>query len=177
MKKQWVLVTVIVALLTGGAWLGLKLSPDMFPVEVGSRAPDFTAVDLATGDTVGMDDLRGKVVLLNIWATWCAPCREEMPSMQRLYEQYRERGLRVVAVSVDVGGPQVVRDFQRQMSLTFDIWHDQSTEIQRIYQTTAVPESFVIDRRGLIVKKAIGAHDWVSTVNRGLIERLLAQRS
>lgn len=175
MRKQWFIVALVVGVLTAGAWLGLRLAPDIFPVEVGSQAPDFQAVDLATGDTVEMESLRGQVVLLNIWATWCAPCREEMPSMQRLHEQYRERGLRVVAVSVDVGGPDVVRDFQRQMGLTFEIWQDQTQQIQRIYQTTAVPESFVINRRGEIVKKLIGPHDWTSGVNSRLIERLLRQ--
>jgi len=176
MRKQWTLVGIIVALLCGGAFLGVRLAPEIFPVEVGSRAPDFHAVDLATGDSVQLSDYRGEIVLINIWATNCAPCRDEMPSIQRLYERYRDQGLRVLAVSVDVAGPDVVRAFQREFGLTFNVLHDRSGAIERIFQTTGVPESFVLNHEGRIVKKLIGEHDWASTTNRELIRRLLEQR-
>jgi len=176
MRKQWTIVGVIVALLGIGAFFGVRLAPDIFPVEVGSRAPEFHAVNLATGDSVKLSDYRGEVVLINIWATWCAPCRDEMPSIQRLYEEYRGQGLRVLAVSIDEAGPDVVRAFQREFGLTFDILHDRSRAIERIYQTTGVPESFVLNHDGRIVKKLIGEHDWASPTNRDLIQRLLTQR-
>ncbi len=176
MKKQWMIVGVAVALLTGGAVLGVRIAPDIFPVEVGGRAPEFRAVDLASGDTVSLADYRGQVVLLNIWATWCEPCRVEMPSIERLHRAYQDRGLRILAVSIDEAGPDVVRDFQRELGLTFPILHDQSRAIERIYQTTGVPETYVIDRAGRIAKRSIGYHDWASRINRDLIERLLARR-
>jgi cytochrome c biogenesis protein CcmG, thiol:disulfide interchange protein DsbE len=177
MKKQWLIVAAIVGILVSGAILGLKLAPDIFPVEVGARAPSFTAVDLATGDTVTMDDLRGQVVLLNIWATWCAPCREEMPSMQRLHQELGPEGLRIIAVSIDEADSSAVTAFQREFRLTFPIWHDRSRAIERIYQTTGVPESFVVDRSGRIQKRVIGAAAWDAPVNKSLIRRLLAQRA
>ena len=176
MKKQWIIVLVVVGVLTAGAVMAVKLSPDIFPVEVGSRAPDFGAVDLATGDTVTLASYRGQVVLLNVWATWCEPCRVEMPSMERLYQELGPQGLRIVAISIDEAGPDVVREFQRELGLTFQILHDRSRAIERIYQTTGVPESFVLNREGRIMKKVIGAVDWDSPVNRDLIRRLLAQR-
>lgn len=176
MKKQWFIVTLVVGLLSAGAYLGLKLSPDIFPVEVGSRAPNFKAVDIETGDTVSLDQYRGQVVLLNVWATWCAPCREEMPSIERLHRQLADSGLKIVAVSVDEGDVAVVKAFQREFGLTFRILHDRARTIDRIYQTTGWPETFILNRDGLIVKKRIGADAWDAPVNRDLIRRLLAQR-
>ena len=176
MRKQWIIVGVLIAVLTAGAVIGVRMAPDIFPVEVGSKVPSFTAVDLATGDSVQLSRYQGSVTLLNIWATWCEPCRVEMPSMQHLYETLGPEGLKVVAVSIDQADPQVVRDFQRQYGLTFDILQDQSRAIERVFQTTGVPESFVLNREGRIVKKVIGAHDWSSVANQDLVRRLLAQR-
>jgi len=176
MTKQWTIVLVIVAVLTAGAVMAVRLSPEIFPVEVGSRAPDFQAADLATGDTVALSGFRGQVVLLNVWATWCEPCRVEMPSFERLHQELGPQGLRIVAVSIDEAGPDVVREFQREYGLTFQILHDRSRAIERIYQTTGVPETFVLNREGRIMKKVIGAAEWDSPINKDLIRRLLAQR-
>jgi cytochrome c biogenesis protein CcmG/thiol:disulfide interchange protein DsbE len=175
-KKQWIAVAVIVVILAAGAMIGIKLAPEIFPVEVGSTAPTFAATDLKTGQRVTLADYRGQVVLLNVWATWCEPCKIEMPSMQQLEREIGPRGLRIVAVSVDEGGADVVRQFARDFGLTFQILHDPARQIERIYQTTGVPESFVINRQGKIVKKVIGAADWDATINKDLMRRLLAQR-
>lgn len=176
MRKQWIIVGVLVGLITAGAIIGVRMAPEIFPVEVGSRLPAFTAVDLATGDSVALSRYEGSVTLLNIWATWCEPCRVEMPSMQQLHETFGPEGLKIVAVSIDQADPQVVRDFQREYALTFDILQDRSRAIERVFQTTGVPESFVLNREGRIVKKVIGAHDWASIANQDLVRRLLAQR-
>lgn len=177
MKKQWLIVGIIVTVLTAGAILGVVLSPQIFPVEVGSEAPDFRATDLATNQPRTLASYAGQVVLLNVWATWCQPCRVEMPGIQHLHEQLGPEGLKVVAISIDEGGADAVREFAREYGLTFDILHDPSRAIERIYQTTGVPESFVLNREGRIVKKVIGAAEWDSAVNRDLIRRLLAQRN
>lgn len=177
MANRWAAVTGVVALLAAGTVLGVKLAPQIFPVEVGSRAPDFSATDLSTGRTRTIADYRGQVVLLNVWATWCAPCRLEMPSMERLHRELGPRGLKVVAISIDEGGAERVREFAAQLDLSFEILHDPSRAIERVYQTTGVPESFVLSREGLIMKKVIGAAEWDSAVNRDLILRLLARRN
>jgi peroxiredoxin len=114
------------------------------------------------------------VVLLNIWATWCAPCRVEMPSIERLYRELGPRGLAVVAVSIDdPDTDDAIRDFARELGLTFEILHDAPGAIQRAYQTTGVPETFVIGPDGVIRKKVIGAADWASAANRALFASLL----
>ena len=167
------MVLGIVGLLVGGLVVGVVLAPALQPVSVGSEAPDFEAVDLATGDTLRLEAYRGDVVLLNIWATWCIPCEVEMPSIQRLHDELGPVGLKVIAVSVDQGGSESVRAWAEDRGLTFLILHDQSGRIQQTFQTTGVPETFVIDRYGVIVKKVIGAAEWDHPVQQALIRRLL----
>lgn len=174
MSKQWVFVgTVVLGLMFGGAAL-VWYTPDIDQVAAGAKAPNYRAMSLATGDTVAIrDHYRGHVTLVNIWATWCVPCRVEMPSMQRLYDSLEGRGFRIAAVSIDQEGPDVVRDFASNLKLTFDILQDRKGDIQQAYQTTGVPESFLLDTTGLIMKRVIGAHDWASPANLALIHRLL----
>ena len=167
------MVMGIVGLLVGGLVVGMVVTPALQPVSVGSEAPDFEAVDLATGDTLGLEAYRREVVLLNIWATWCVPCEVEMPSIQRLHDELGPLGLKVMAVSVDQGSSDDVREWIDERGLTFQVLHDQSGRIQQTYQTTGVPETFVIDRYGVIVKKLIGAAEWDHPVQQALIRRLL----
>jgi thiol-disulfide isomerase/thioredoxin len=115
------------------------------------------------------------VVLLNIWATWCAPCEQEMPSLQRLQEELGPQGLRIAAVSIDQGSPESVRKWIDERRLTFPVLHDRSGRIQQIFQTTGVPESFVLDRDGTIVKKVIGAAEWDHPAQKALFRRLLGR--
>lgn len=159
-----------------GVTLAMKLRPQLNLIEVGSPAPQFHAVDLRTGRPATIDDYRGKVVLLNIWATWCPPCRVEMPSMERLHQKFAGTDFRLVAVSVDEEDSTVVNKFVRDMSLSFEILHNRDASIRQLYQTTGVPESFVIDRDGVIVKKVIGPAEWDAPVNAALIRRLLDAR-
>ncbi|MEX2155441.1 MAG: TlpA disulfide reductase family protein [Gemmatimonadales bacterium] len=175
-RQQWTLIAGIVMTALFGVTLAIKLRPQLALLEVGSTAPQFHATDLRTEKPVTLDDYRGKVILLNVWATWCGPCRVEMPSMERLHNRFAGQDFRVVAVSVDQEGPDVVTAFADSLRLTFDILHDQSGAIQGRYQTTGVPESFVIDRDGVIVRKIIGAADWDAPVNEALIRRLLDAR-
>jgi peroxiredoxin len=174
MSKQWIFVGLIVVGVAAGATIMTQVGREVRPVAVGATAPDFRAVDLATGDSVSLRErYRGKVTLVNIWATWCVPCRAEMPSMNRLYADLHPHGFDIAAVSVDEGSPDEVRAFGRELHLTFDLLQDRSTAIQRTYQTTGVPESFLLDKNGVIVKRVIGAHDWSSPANRALVTRLL----
>mgnify|MGYP001373167325 CR=1 FL=1 len=175
-SRQWTAVIAIVTTIVFGLALALKLRSQIDLVEVGSRAPDFAAVDLANRQPATFARYRGQVVLLNVWATWCQPCRVEMPSLERLHRTFAGTDFRIVAVSIDKEGPEVVAQFVRELGLTFDILHDQTGDIQRIYQTTGVPESFVIDRNGVIIKKVIGAAEWDGPVTETLLRRLLDAR-
>lgn len=171
-RQQWVGIASATMAVVFGVALFVKVRPEMDLLEVGSRAPDFHAVDLVTGRATTLADYKGKVLLLNIWATWCQPCRVEMPAIERLHKTLGGPDFQVVSVSIDVEGDSVVSAYARQLGLTFQILHNQSGDIQQIYQTTGVPESFVIDRDGIIVKKVIGAAEWDGPVNTTLIQRL-----
>jgi cytochrome c biogenesis protein CcmG, thiol:disulfide interchange protein DsbE len=176
MTRPWIVVGLVLSSLVVGAAVLTRYGPDVRQVAVGTSAPDFRAIDLGTGDSVSLrDHYRGAVTLVNIWATWCQPCRIEMPAMQKLYDSLAPHGFRIAAVSIDEGPPEDVRAFGQDLGLTFDLLQDRSTRVQQIYQTTGVPESFLLNRDGVIVKRVIGAHDWNSPVNRGLIERLLEE--
>jgi len=172
-KGQWIAVGVIVTILAGALTIGALLTEDISQVTTGVKAPDFNAVDLATGDSVNLSTYAGEVVLLNLWATWCGPCRWEMPSMERLYRELGPLGLKVVAVSVDQLGSDKVIEFAQDLELTFDILHDRSGQVELDYQATGLPETVILDRDGIIVHKAIGPVEWDDPVQTARFKRLL----
>lgn len=185
-RTQWTIIAAVVVALAAGLFIASnQLGAELFPLRIGSRAPDFNAVTLepinvegasreAPGITKGIRDYRGDVVLLNVWATWCGPCRIEMPSMQRLTDQLGPKGLRVVAVSIDDPGMEDrIRAFAEEFSLTFEILYDPAGKIKQQYQTTGVPETFIIGKDGRIRRRIIGADDWSSQSNIAFIDRLL----
>ncbi len=175
-RQQWTIVAGILTTAVFGIVLALKLRSEINLIGVGSRAPEFRAVHLSTGTPASLADYRGKVLLLNIWATWCLPCRVEMPSLERLQRKLAGTDFRLVSVSIDQDDSTVVRRFAQELGLTFEILHDRPGMIREIYQTTGVPESFVIDRDGAIVKKVIGPAEWDSPVNETLLRRLIDGR-
>jgi len=174
--RQWTIGIGGASALVFGVVLAAKVWPQLDLVAVGSRAPAFRAVDLRTGRPTSLADYRGRVILLNVWATWCPPCRVEMPSLQRLHRKLAGPDFAVVSVSIDDGDSSGVMKFVRELGLGFDILQDKGGSIQHIYQTTGVPESFVIDRDGVIIKKVIGAAEWDGPVNELLIRKLIDAR-
>jgi peroxiredoxin len=134
---------------------------------------DFVLPDLH-GRVVQLAALRGKVVFINVWATWCPPCVEEMPTIQRLHQQLHQRGLEVLTVSVDALGAQVVAPFVHKYQLTFPVLLDPTSTIERLYRTSGVPESFIVDKQGRLVEKIIGPRDWAHPQMLSIFERLLA---
>ncbi len=127
----------------------------------GVPAPNFTLPGL-DGKTVSLADYRGKVVLLNIWATWCPPCVDEMPSMEKLHQELKDEGFEILAVSIDVSEAKAVFPFMKKHNLSFPALTDSKGAIKSLYQTTGVPESFIIDKDGIIVEKVIGPRDWAT---------------
>ena len=129
------------------------------PLAAGDPAPDFGA-PVFDGDSLHLSSLAGQPVLLNVWATWCPPCREEMPALQALHEEFGPRGLRVVGVSVDSRGSEdTIRRFLEEGGYTFTILHDASDAVSRQFRTIGVPESFLIDGEGRVVRRWIGKFD------------------
>jgi cytochrome c biogenesis protein CcmG/thiol:disulfide interchange protein DsbE len=136
------------------------------------EAPDF---EIRTPDDgpLRLADLKGKVVFLNFWATWCGPCREEMPSMERLHRAYKDRGLVVLAISLDSQGASVVKPFVRKFGLTFPIGLDPKMAVRERYGVWAVPSTFLIDRKGQRVLFANGAREWDGKAAHAVVESLL----
>jgi peroxiredoxin len=125
----------------------------------GNPAPDFALKDLA-GTTVKLSDFRGKVVVLNFWATWCPPCRQEIPSMMRLNQAMAGKDFQMLAVSIDEGGKDAVAGFFRKSGMALPALLDTDQAVGKRYGLTGVPETFVIDKKGVILKKVVGAMDW-----------------
>lgn len=135
-------------------------------------APAF-ALPTPDGRTIDLAGLRGKVVLLNFWATWCPPCREEMPSMERLHQEFKDQGLVVLAVNVQESPKRVVL-FMRGFQLSFPTVLDADTTVTARYQVRGLPATFLIDRQGRLVGQVIGARDWADPPARALIRALLS---
>jgi len=173
-RGQWIAVGVVLGVIGFGVGAAVLLTPEITRIEPGTHAPDYRIADVRSGDTVALADYRGQVVLLNLWATWCPPCAQEMPSIERLYQELGPQGLRILAVSIDQLDAKDVRAWADERGLTFPILQDQSGRIQQTYQTTGMPESFVLDRHGVIVKKIIGAAEWDHPAQKALFRRLLA---
>lgn len=174
-RQQWSVVIAVIALLGTGLAIGAHLMKDeLFPVNVGSTAPNFRAKVLGESRYKTLADYKGQVVMLNIWATWCGPCQVEIPSLERLYREYGDKGLKLVAVSIDdYVSEDSIRAFARNFGVTFEVLHDSTHSIERQYQATGYPETFVIGKEGTIRKKWIGPDDWSSQGNRALVAQLL----
>ncbi|WP_322802678.1 TlpA disulfide reductase family protein [Thermoflexus sp.] len=160
MPKSWA-VGIIGMVVIGGVWLvasrvrevGLPIREAPQP---GYRAPGFSLRTLE-GETLSIGDLRGRAVILNFWATWCPPCRAEMPAFQRLYARYRDRGLVVLGVNATSGDDRAaVLAFRQQYGLTFPILLDEAGQVQQRYRITALPTTFFIDPQGIIRDVVIG---------------------
>ncbi len=169
---------VLALVVVGAAWMSRDRMQGIGP---GSQAPVFEAVTL-DGEPRTLHDFGDRVVLLNVWATWCAPCRYEMPSMQRLYEQFAGEDFEIVAVSVDaapglldrMGNPGGdIRAFADSLQLSFPILHDPEGKIQRVYQLSGIPESFLIGRDGTIYRRVAGSTEWDHPRYVEFIRRLL----
>jgi cytochrome c biogenesis protein CcmG/thiol:disulfide interchange protein DsbE len=145
------------------------------PVDVGRPAPAYRTLS-ASGDSVSLESLRGKPVLLNVWATWCHPCRDEIPELQRLYERYRGRGLALVGVSVDAAGhDDAIRAFARQFGMTYPVWRDPDETVSATFLVVGVPATFLIDRDGVLRWKKTGPIARNDTTLVAEIERTLGE--
>ncbi len=174
MRRQWVGVIVVVAVIA--ATMAYLVGRGPAPIGVGKLAPDFSAVDVNTGAMKSLiADYRGHVTLVNVWATWCEPCKKEIPALDSLYRVMGPRGLKIAAVSIDKGDPAPVKKFMDDFGVTFDVLHDPAGRIQQTYQSTGVPESFLLDREGRIVRIVYADHPWASRSNQAIIADMLGR--
>jgi cytochrome c biogenesis protein CcmG, thiol:disulfide interchange protein DsbE len=138
-----------------------------------SPAPDVLVKSLANGSTLKLSDLKGKVVLLNFWATWCPPCREEIPSMMKLNSLMAGKPFQMVAISIDEGDKSAIESFFKETGFSLPTYLDESGASAKSYGITGVPESFIIDKQGVLVKKIIGGFAWDSPESVSFLERLM----
>ena len=164
----WVLAVGIAA---GAIWVITQGERPPPPIAAGIEAPGFSLPKL-DGETVALEDLRGQVVLVNFWATWCKPCEDEMPAMERLYQQLAPEGFEMLAVSVD-DGPEPVREFQERLALSFPILLDPEKSVAETYQAFRFPETVLVARDGTLAARYIGPREWDDPAYVERIRRLL----
>lgn len=169
-------------LLAGGAFAcapdagdGGAPSRRLQPVAVGAPVSPYAAVTL-DGDSVALAGRRGAVVLLNIWATWCHPCREEIPVLQALHDSLSARGLEVIGVSVDAAGEAgTIRDFAAEFRMTYPIWLDPDERISTLFLAPGVPASYLIGRDGTLRWRRVGPVKAGDAALAAALERALAE--
>jgi thiol-disulfide isomerase/thioredoxin/Cu/Ag efflux protein CusF len=135
-------------------------------------APDFTLPTLS-GAPIRLAELRGKVVLLNFWATWCVPCRMEMPALETLSQRHKDAGLEVLTVNLDTLSTAGVEAFVQEVRVTFPVALDPSWSIARAYRVFGLPTTYLIDRAGNVVVREVGERDWLDEISRVAVEGLL----
>jgi peroxiredoxin len=168
---KWFLIALVVALPEAARADGFK-ELDLIRPGRAVAATDFTVPGL-TGQPLRLRDFKGKVVFLNFWATWCPPCKEEMPSMERLYRRHRDKGFTILAVSIDTGSAAPVAAFVKRFGLTFPIGLDPKFAVANQYTLRGLPTTFVIDKTGNVAGIAVGPRDFDSRAAHSVVEALL----
>jgi peroxiredoxin len=170
MIRRWgVPLAIVAAGLLVATWVQSRTGK-----RTGFPAPDFVLPDLA-GHMHRLSDFRGKIVFLNVWATWCSPCRMEMPAMEKLYRRLQSEDFVMLAVSQDEDGRPPVKSLVDQLGLTFPVLIDPQAEVSRRYGVTGYPETFVIDRQGRVIQHVIGPENWESDQSYRYFHGLLQQ--
>jgi len=175
--KKTALVVVIAALAVVGAlfFLGQNGGQRTRIIREGDRAPEFRLSSL-DGRAVDLSSHRGKVVMVHFWATWCPPCVEELPTLERLYRSSFGKDLEILAVSVDEGGAGAVVPFMQKNRFALPILLNPDQSVSRTYGTFKFPETYLVDREGIVRKKVIGAADWMSPAAQQAIQAMLEKK-
>jgi peroxiredoxin len=142
------------------------------PIKGDKKAPDFSLKDL-NGKKVGLKQFKGKIILLNFWATWCSPCKEEMPGLEVLHQKFKGKNFVLLAISVDYGGFKPVQEFINKQHYTFSVLLDPKCEALDLFEIKGIPTTFIIDKKGRMVGRAIGPRDWKSPEVFSLINLLI----
>jgi cytochrome c biogenesis protein CcmG/thiol:disulfide interchange protein DsbE len=142
------------------------------PIKGDKRVPDFSLKDL-TGKKVEIKQYKGKIIFLNFWATWCGPCKEEMPSLEVLHRQFKGDNFVLLTISVDYEGLKPVREFLDKQHYTFPVLLDPNGETLDLFEVKGIPITFIIDKRGRVIGRAIGPRDWKSPEVFSLINILI----
>lgn len=163
MQQNQRIILYVLLLIAGAAWVVISADAsgaartDILPApQAGFAAPEFV-LRTPQGETYSLSELRGQAVLVNLWATWCPPCRAEMPAIERMYQEYKSRGFTVLAINMTIqDDPSAVVPFVEEYSLSFPILLDETGEVAEAYQLRSLPSSFFIDPDGVIREVVIG---------------------
>lgn len=149
--KSAVLLVVALLLMTGNCFAVAQAT---------QKAPDFTLEDMQ-GKKVSLSDFKGKIVIINFWATWCPPCIEEMPSMEQLHQKFKGEDFVLLAVNVEEMSRSLVEGFLKKNPFTFPVLLDEDAVVQQLYGAYRFPETLIVDRNGMVVTRVIGGRDWM----------------
>ena len=173
------LLTWVAILCLGILWVGAGVDPfskvDIKPVRDKKTAPNITLEYLKGGKVELKNVIKGKVVFLNFWATWCGPCKEEMPSMEALYKQFNDRNFIFLAISVDYEGLKPVKAFIEKSHYTFPVLLDPKCDTLDLFAVTRIPTTFIIDKEGRILGRAIGPRNWKSPEIESILNQLIGK--
>ncbi len=167
MASRWLVVLGLIVGIGAAVWLTLPEAPGR--MDKGAQTTDFSLPDLK-GTLHSLP--KGEVVLLNFWATWCPPCRKEIPSMAELHDKYASKGLKIIAISVDKRSDDLAK-FVAEYRMPFQVLHDADGAVARRYGVFRYPESFLVDRNGKVLHHLVGAVEWMSTPVTKTIESML----
>ena len=170
MKLRFIAASVILILLliiSGGVGISSAEKEEKI------AAQDFTLMTM-DNKKVSLKDFKGKYIFLNFWATWCGPCIDEMPSMERLYKKFKTRkNFEMLAVSVDKGGAEVVEKFKAENKFTFTVLLDRDSEVAGAYGVMGIPSTYLIDPQGYVINRAVGARTWDTKDSIEFFEKML----
>jgi thiol-disulfide isomerase/thioredoxin len=173
-SKSIILAIFVVAALVIIGGLAKKSGPPGRAVE-GLPAPPVLLKELITGKTVTMDDFKSKAVFINFWATWCGPCVEEMPSIQKLYEARKSDPSIKMVMILYKDDPQAAVKFMKENKYDFDVYIDDNSVSAKAFGLTGVPETFLIDNKGIVFKRILGPHDWNAEEAGNLLGQLVSR--
>jgi len=171
-------LSVVLIVLTSLSFTAEGGEDDLFskirisPIKGDKRAPDFSLKDL-NGREVDIKQFKGKIIFLNFWATWCGPCKEEMPGLEVLHKQFKEKNFVLLTLSVDYEGLKPVQEFVNKHRYTFPVLLDPQGETLDLFEVKGIPTTFVIDKKGRMIGRAIGPRDWKSPEVFSLINLLI----
>jgi peroxiredoxin len=169
-----VILVVLIALFTAG-WFVMNRETGNKIITGGDRAPEFHLKTL-DGGSVSLAELRGKVVMVHFWATWCPPCVEEIPTLDRLHHSPMGKDFEMLAVNEDEGGEGAVASFLQQNKLNLPVLVDTGSDVARRYGTYKLPETYIVDRQGVVRYKAIGPRDWTDPASIQIVQNIIGAR-
>lgn len=173
---NWRSIAVFALIFIFGYWFSLGYFTNQNHIEASAHLPaPNISLERLDGGSASLEDYRGQWVLINFWATWCYPCVLEMPSLEKFYQKLKEKNLTVLAVSLDKGPPEKVRDFVKDMRLTFEIFRDPESVAASRFGVSGLPATFFINPEGEIVAHALGGRDWADPVILDYFSKLMGE--